>query len=385
MVFCTVFASAQLPNYDSIPNSIGQQMLNSNKSKGLSIGGYGQIDYNQPINTDKAGNLGKLDVHRLVMMFGYKFNKKTNFITELEIEHVSEIYVEQAFLSYRLNKFINFRGGLMLVPMGIVNEYHEPTTFNGVERPDVDKYIVPSTWREIGAGFSGNIPEATLRYQVYLMNGFLGHEDDKAKFSGKSGLRGGRQKGAESTMSSPSLSMKIDHYGIKGLRLGASYYNGKSQTTLFEGVDNNDVEAIARADSSVINIEMIGLDARYYHKGVQLRGQFITGNFKNTEQYNALFDSDLGKAVQGYYLEAAYDLLRSQKGVQQLFPFIRYENFNTHHEVSTETTQNNNYHRKIITTGLSYKITPGAVLKVDYQRGLNSKTDKINAGVGVWF
>jgi len=68
-----------------------------------------------------------------------------------------------------------------------------------------------------------------------------------------------------------------------------------------------------------------------------------------------------------------------------LFPFIRYENFNTHHEVSTETTQNNNYHRKIITTGLSYKITPGAVLKVDYQRGLNSKTDKINAGVGVWF
>jgi len=381
----TTVATAQLPNYDSIPNSIGQQMLNTNKSQGLSIGGYGQIDYNQTINSNTAGEIGKLDVHRMVLMFGYKFNKNANFITEIELEHVSEVYVEQAFLSYRLNKFINFRGGLMLVPMGIVNEYHEPTTYNGVERPDVDKYIVPSTWREIGAGFSGNIPLATLRYQVYLMNGFMGHDGDKAKFGGESALRSGRQKGAESTMSSPSLSIKLDHYGVKGLRLGAAYYNGKSQSTFYEGVAKTDVQAIARADSSVINIEMVGLDARYYNKGLQLRGQYILGNFKNTEQYNSFFGSDLGSSIQGYYVEIAFDVLRKYKVSSQLYPFVRFEDFDTHFKTSGETDRMEDFHRQIITTGLSYKITPGAVLKLDYQYSTTGQQDRINAGVGVWF
>ena len=80
---------------------------------------------------------------RMVLLFGYKFNDKVQFVTEIELEHVEEVYVEQAFLQYSLNDHVNLRGGLMLVPMGIINEYHEPTTFNGVDRPSVDKSIVP--------------------------------------------------------------------------------------------------------------------------------------------------------------------------------------------------------------------------------------------------
>ncbi|MEE9349734.1 MAG: porin, partial [Flavobacteriaceae bacterium] len=144
-----------------------ENLLNTKLKKGLTIGGYGQIDYNQ-----KESDNGKLDVHRLVMLLGYKFSDKVQFVSEIEYEHVKEVYVEQAFLNYAVKDNFNLKAGLMLVPMGIVNEYHEPTTFNGVERPSMDKSIVPTTWREIGIGVSGRVDDANLKYQAYIFNGF---------------------------------------------------------------------------------------------------------------------------------------------------------------------------------------------------------------------
>jgi hypothetical protein len=363
-------------------------MLATNNSSGLSVGGYGQIDFNQQIDPD-AKHLGALDVHRMVLMFGYKFNNSTNFITELELEHVSEIYVEQAFLSHRINQSLYFRGGLMLVPMGIINEYHEPTTYNGVERPNVDKYIVPSTWREIGAGFSGNIMPLSLRYQAYVMNGFMGYNGDEANFSGKNGLRSGRQKGAESSMSSPSLSVKFDHYGIKGLRLGASYYMGNSQSPLYDGLNPGD-SLYQIAANGEIGIKMFGLDARYYQNGWQLRAQYINGQFSNTAAYNKQFDADMGSAIEGYYAEVAYDVFRKLGYSTQLLPFVRYEHYNTHHNTDPETIQNKSFERYEVIAGLGWKITPGAVIKGDFQQTWTAADTKnrknfVNFGVGVWF
>lgn len=158
---------------DSIPSNLyinsAEKMLMTNGH--LKIGGYGEVHYNQPMSSDVMKN-GTLDVHRFVMMMGYQFNDRLQFVTELEFEHVKEFYVEQAFLQYKLNKFINLRGGLILTPMGIVNEYHEPTAFNGVERPQIDNNISPTTWREVGFGITGVILPASLKYQAYVMNGF---------------------------------------------------------------------------------------------------------------------------------------------------------------------------------------------------------------------
>jgi hypothetical protein len=215
--------------------SIGTTILERAKDEKLSIGGYGEIHYNQQVSGQTRYN-GKMDVHRMVMFFGYQFNDKTSFVTELEFEHVKEIYVEQAFINYNVRPNTALRAGLMLVPMGIVNEYHEPTTYNGVERPSVDKYIVPTTWREIGFGVNGRLANAPLKYQMYIMNGFNGY-DGSSKLRAKDGVRKGRQKGAESTFTSPSLSAKVDYYGVKGLNLGLSAYFGKTQSSAFDGLD----------------------------------------------------------------------------------------------------------------------------------------------------
>ena len=98
-----------------------------------------------------------------------------NFSVRIEMEHVKEIYVEQAFLNYGVSDNFSIKGGLLLVPMGIINEYHEPTTYNGVERPSLNNKLVPTTWREMGIGATGRINSMSLKYQAYIMNGFVSY------------------------------------------------------------------------------------------------------------------------------------------------------------------------------------------------------------------
>ena len=351
-----------------------QNILNGNSSKGITVGGYAQVDYNQP-----EGANGTMDVHRLVMLLGYKFSDKVQFVTEIEYEHVKEVYVEQAFLNYSLNDHVNIRGGLMLVPMGIVNEYHEPTTFNGVERPNVDKSIVPSTWREVGVGVTGRFNDLSLGYQAYIFNGFASVNDDKV-LGGSNGLRNGRQKGAESTINTPNLSAKVDYYGIAGLRVGLSGYFGRTQAA-------DDIQEVNGAD---VGVSMLGFDARYINRRFSARGQYIHALITDADAYNTLYETNLGSELKGWYAEVAYNLLPID-AEQKLDIFARYEVYDTHAAtIDASIARNLAYNRNEWTTGLSYHVASGAVVKADYQlldnavEG-NKTKGQFNLGFGVWF
>ena len=356
-----------------------QRLLSGNYASAVTIGAYGEMLYNQP-----EGDNGELDIQRLVLLLGYRFNDKTQFVTEIEVEHVEEIFVEQAFVNYNVADNVNLRRGLMLVPMGIVNEYHEPTTFNGTERPAIDNVIVPSTWRELGIGVSGRFNNISLGYQAYLFNGFKSTESDgeggiSGILKGSNGLRSGRQKGIQSTIDSPTLSTKLDYYGISGLRLGFSTYFGKTQAA-------DDIEEI---DGANIGISMLGLDARYAYQRFTARGQFIYASLSDTEEYNTLTGRDLGSAMQGWYLEGAFNLL-PRDNEQKLFAFARYEKYDTHADTDGALVENEAYDRNDITTGLTYHIAPGVVVKGDYQIRDNaldngSVKNRLNFGIGVWF
>ena len=371
----TAFGFSQTPQdstkVDILQQNSAQRILSNTIKKGITIGGYGQIDYNQP-----EGKNGELDVHRMVLLFGYRFNDKVQFVTEIEMEHVKEIYIEQAFLSYSLTDNINLRGGLMLVPMGLINEYHEPTIFNGVERPGVDKSIVPTTWREIGVGVSGKLDDLSLKYQAYIFNGFTSVNGTKV-LGGSNGLRNGRQKGAESTINSPTLSGKVDYYGIRGLRLGASAYLGDTQP----------LDEVEDDRGAKVMVKMFGGDARYSYKKWRARAQYIQTFISGAKEYNALNSSNLGSKMNGWYGELAYNVLPVAKE-KKLYAFARYEEYDTHQSVDGFTA-NDSYDRNVLTTGLSFHIAPGAVVKADYQF-INTKVDDdatggLNLGLGVWF
>lgn len=351
------------------------QRVLSADNNAVTLGAYGEITYNQP-----EGDNGELDVQRLVMLLGYQFSDKVQFFTEIEFEHVEEVYVEQAFVNYNVAPNLNFRAGLMLVPMGIINEYHEPTTFNGVERPAISGSIVPTTWREIGLGLTGRINSASLSYQAYVFNGFKSTDADaNGLIGGSSGLRGGRQKGIQSTVNTPNLSAKVEYYGFLGLRLGLAGYFGRTQAA----------DEVDKLDGADVGMSMVGLDARYVFQRFTARGEYIYASLTDTDAYNNLTGRDLGSALSGWYAEAAYNLL-PMNNKQKLFAFARYEDYDTHAETEGSLVENPAYDRNDITLGLSYHIAPGVVFKGDYQikdnavEGADAK-NQLNFGVGVWF
>lgn len=394
-----VFLAVQMIASAQPGDTLNAQYMNSADimladKPGLSIGGYGEVHYNQPLVNNQFSP-GTLDAHRMVMFLGYSFSGRTQFVSEIEIENAKETWVEQMFIQHRLNKFLNIRAGILLVPMGITNEYHEPVTFNGVERPLIDTRIAPTTWREIGFGFTGNYLPAKTKYQFYLVNGFNGYDAGAGVFSGSKALREGRQKGSKATISSPAFTGKIEFYGIKNLNIGLSGYFGESQTRLYSKLNRDSVALVQRADSSVVGISMIGLDVRYNNAGFILKGQFYYSSISNTDQYNVFTatngkNNDLGSAMIGYYAEIGYNLFRPFSGIRkELVPFVRYEACNTHHSVKDPVVRNRSYDNTVITTGLTFLLARGVVVKTDLQF-VKSASEKafskvFNAGFGIMF
>lgn len=353
-------------------------------SSKTSLGGYGQVDLNAPLEEGVYNNMN-LDVHRIVLFLGHQFSDKVHFLTEIEFEHVKEVYIEQAYLDYRLHPALTFRGGLILIPMGIINIYHESATFHSVERPLIDHAIVPTTWREIGAGITGKWIEKGLGYELYLVNGFKSYEEG-GLLGGPNGLRSGRQKGAESVMRSPNIAFRASYFGIPGLEAGLSFYGGKTQSTLYEGLKEDD-PMISQADSSGVGLRMIGLDARYDVQAFHFRAQFYQTWLSNTAEYNAYTGNDLGQRMYGYYAEFAYDVLHTCQSASALMPFVRYSQFDTHLAVDG-ITDNEAYERQAFTSGLHFRPAPGASFKIGYQwvkNGLDDKRNTIQAGVAFAF
>jgi len=377
---------AQLSDSSKTQLKNSAQTLIDSKDGNLLLAAYGEVHFNQPM-AEKTSYNGSLDVHRQVLLFGYKFDNKTSFITEIEIEHIKEVYLEQAFLNYKAKPWLNIQAGLLLIPIGIINEYHEPTTFNGVERPLINSTIIPTTWREIGAGVAGNIPSIGLRYQLYAVNGPLGF-DNEAKLNGEKPIRGARQKGSQVTMTGIDVSGRLTYYGVRGLNLALSGYWGKTESSLYHNLHDDSLSMKSRADSSSVGVRMISGDFRFQKKNFEARGELILMNLSNTSQYNAFTNQDLGKTAYGYYAEVGYNIGKLIHAKNKVVPFFRYSNYDTHQQISASLIANPNYKNWAYTSGISWFINPNFVVKGDYQHfinGNNNTLNMINLGVGYWF
>ena len=197
--------------------------------QGVSVGGYGEVLYENFAGETEgdvpAGLSDRLDALRAIVYVGYKFSDKILFNSELEFEHGSteddgSVSIEFAYLDYRFSPRFGVRAGLLLPPMGFINEVHEPPAFLGARRPETERQIIPSTWRESGIGVFGGTE--SVNYRAYLVNGF-----DAAGFSA-GGLRDGRQNGSEAAAENFGLVGRVDYTGVLGLTVGTSAYLGNS-------------------------------------------------------------------------------------------------------------------------------------------------------------
>lgn len=345
---------------------------------GLSIGGYGEFLYQAKENKLQDGSTGvgekNLDALRLILYTGYKFNESIVLNTEIEFEHggysdespEGEAVVEFAYLDFLLSKGFNVRAGQMLVPMGFINEQHEPPAFLGARRPLVERNLIPSTWHENGVGIHGELP-ANLSYRVYLMNGL-----NAEKFTAE-GIRDGRQFGKEANAQSLAWTGRLDWNPLPGSTVGVSFYTGNSNQS---------------GTGEVLTTTLWDAHAEYRYRGLQLRGLY-TRTSLSTPYLEALGPSDpareTGTRQWGGYLEAGYDLLGDR---QALIPFVRLERMNTQAEVISGVVATGAFDQTVLTTGVNWKPIPNVALKVDLQKIENrarTGQNQFNIALGFYF
>lgn len=346
---------------------------------------YAHVDYNQKIESG-IRNAGKMDVHRLVTLFGYQFGRNTQFVSEIEVEHVKEIFIEQAFIKHRIKRGLNLKAGLILIPMGFVNEMHEPTFFYSVERPLLDKIIIPTTWREIGIGITGLLHNFDMKYQLYLVNNPLGYNNGP-QVSAANGIRKARQKGAESLVSTlPGISTQLEYYGIDNFKFGVSAYHGETNTSVINDLPLINDENNSIIDSSTVTMTMVTAHSSYNVSQWNFRGQYTFATYANTRAYNTFSGSDVPESMHGFYVLMAYDFMKSEQ--VSLEPFVRFSHLDNNLKVGENIEKDNSLKQNILTLGMNYKPHPGVVFKVDYQfynKANDTEYQSFNAGIGVWF
>ncbi|MFM8332379.1 MAG: hypothetical protein ACKN9T_11880, partial [Candidatus Methylumidiphilus sp.] len=320
------------------------------------------------------------DLLRAVLYVGYKFNDWIILNNEFEFEHAStgegseekgEVSVEFSQLDFMLHKHANIRAGLMLTPMGFINEIHEPTTFHGNRRPDVERYIIPTTWREMGAGLFGEVtPE--LQYRMYAVNGL------NAQGYTSAGIRDGRQGGSLSLAENWAFTGRLDYTPnfATGLLAGFSTFLGDA------GQDERYLGQRVSAFTQLYETHV-----QWHYRGLEMRALGAFGAIDNAGQLSAAKGQTIGSQNYGWYTEAAYDVmpLLWTGTTQYLAPFFRYEQFNTQASVPNGFAANKLYDRWIYQGGLTYKPIPNISVKADY-RNINSAggpvPDEFNLGVG---
>jgi hypothetical protein len=187
-----------------------------------SFGGYGELHVNMLENQLSGEDSNIMDFHRFVLFYGHRFSDRLRFNSELEVEHAvsggdepGEVELEQAYVEYDWAANHSLKAGLFLLPVGMLNETHEPPTFYGVERNPVESNIIPTTWWEGGLAFNGGIADG-LRYDFAVHSGL--YTDADARYA----IRAGRQKVAKAKFDAPAWTGRIRWLGVPGLELSAS-------------------------------------------------------------------------------------------------------------------------------------------------------------------
>lgn len=344
--------------------------------QGLSMGAYGEIVYTNYAAENQDGDSVTKDptveAYRYVLYVGYKFNDKWVLNSEIEIEHVDEIYNEFMYVDYLHSDSVNGRFGLMLLPVGFLNEQHEPTLFPSVKRTFTETLVIPTTWREIGVGTFGSV--GNIDYKAYFVNG-----GDADSITPGKGFRGARKKGGvNKNAATGAFTGRVDYNFDTQSYVGASVYAGSASTAAEEDLDQEHLQT-----------NLLDLHGQYAQGGLRVRALYAEMNYANASDWNGVTgNTALPEKLQAGYLEAMYNVWAGKK-TASLSPFVRYERVNLNAEFDEdEYTYDGATDFHSYTVGLAYAPIPRLVFKADYAF-INDKADsgvnEFNLGMGFNF
>lgn len=369
----------------------------------LSLWGYGEIYYARPFH---ATQNTVADLARGVFGIGYRFDDRTVFNSEYEVEHAvssaedpGEFEIEQFYIDHQLTPHATLRAGLFLMPFGMLNEHHEPTNFFGVQRNFVETLIIPSTWREGGIGFHGDT-DSGWGWNVGLTTGFnlgkyqINPEDPlyttALELPEGSPLQASHQELALANAQHLAQYAALNYHGMPGLLLGAAIFTGNA----------GHVEPLLTSlpDQRVTLWEA---HAHWTPGAADVSAVYARGTISNTAAYNQAMpgaSNPVPAVFDGYYVQAAYNLW--QQGTYRLAPFARWERYNLgasfqgipagFSSVPSGPTSTGaawpQPHDRLWTLGANFYLNPNVVFKADYQSfDVNRDFSRFDLGLGLTF
>jgi len=346
----------------------------------LSFFGYGEMSYSRPSDHPSEA---VADLNRFVLGVGYRFDDRTRFVSELELEHAvssaedsGEIEVEQAYIERQLGQQLFVKAGLFLIPIGLLNENHEPTRYYGVFRNFVETDIIPTTWREGGVTVQGTT-EGGLRWDVGISTGFnLAKWDATSSEGQESPLGSIHQELSLARARDLSGFVALNYSGVPGLRVGGTVFGGN----------------VGQGQPGFEDTRLIIWEghARWTPGRAEISALYSRGHISNTAPVNLTLVGNptlIPESFFGWYLEGAYRVI--DRETWSLAPFVRYERFNTGSEyafIAQGLTPSALPDQQVFTGGFNWMLAPGVVVKADYQDFRHQRAgDRFNLGLGYQF
>ena len=328
-----------------------------------SITGYGEFKFQYRLEE----GTGTANMTRAVVYVGHRFTDKISLTSEFELEDAKleggepggEFNLEQLYLKFELNREHYLVAGLFIPRIGILNENHMPNTFNGNDRPFVERLIIPSTWREMGVGFYGSMKSVPgLNYSAGIMNGL-----NASEFQSSSGIRSGRQGGKEATATNLALTAAL-LYNTGDWRFQVSGYYGGSTGLADEEADT------LRLDKGIFGTPVLlgECNITYATPLFSIKALAATVNIPDADKLNNAYSNNTARMTYGAYLEGALNLSNVVKpsAEKKLDLFMRYEIVNLNADMPNNGISNKVNEKNYLVTGLTYFPAKEVVIKADY-------------------
>lgn len=319
-------------------------------------------------------------LYRITPFIGVRINKSIFLTAEFGVEHLegngeSEThFFPELYMDFIVKKWMSFRAGLQPLNIGYINNNEEPLLFSSVNRPEVERLILPTEWIEAGVTVYGDVLNK-INYALGFTNGVLAKD-----FTSASWIRGGAEGQLES-FNKLAINAQLNYLPVNNVTLSAStYYNesGRDELVIIDG-ESRKVSAPVTVFSGY---------ARWDYKAFSLIGMGSFGTLGETEEVYLLTEENqgvgqvIGKEAYGFYIEPSFDVLKAfgKSETKEAVPghfftisnpelpvFIRYERLDTHSKVAPEL-QDLDYVRNnlnIWMVGMNYKPNHHIALKFD--------------------
>lgn len=342
-------------------DSLSAGLIRSNNTTVISGYGQAKVEYDFRTRTATA------NLTRNVLFLGHKFSNRIYFFSEMELENAKvvggkpsgELSMEQLFLKFNINRDLYLQAGLFIPRIGLINENHLPTTFNGNDRPYVETFLIPATWREIGVGVYGRIRSMPgLNYTLAIMNGL-----NSAAFVNGTGIAEGKQEGSMATASNIAITGSLLYY-VKSWRLQASAYYGGSAGLVKRQADSLQLQSGPFGTP----VSLVEASAVYNNNGISLRVLGTASNIPDAFEINRAYANNTPSMMVGVYAEVGYNFyqLIDPESHKNLTVFAREEFMDLNYKVPSNGIKNGTNRRSYTVAGVTYQPVSGVVVKMDY-------------------